>query len=140
MKKKQNSKPKKADVEKKRIKLKSVKIPDKPHITKADFIEKLKPFDVQTREDKLGNVGIKINDTTITYVNQTRVGVKLHTKKRDSKGRLQWFPFADVYESKQLDEIVSLISDFDKTNDMNVLVKLGFLHPNEVNTNAGNNN
>jgi len=128
-KKKQNSKPKKADDKKKSVKLIAIKI---PQVTTKEFIDKLKPFNVKTHQDKQGYIGIKINDTTITYIHQRNEGIKLHTKKRNSKDRLQWYPFTDLDMPQQLDNIVSLISDFHKTNDMNVLVKLGFLHPNEV--------
>ena len=128
-KKKQKSKPKKANGNKRSIKLIAIKI---PQVTTKEFVDNLKPFNVKTRQDKQGYIGIKINDTTITYIHQRKEGIKLHTKKRNSKGQLQWYPFTDLDMPQQLDDIVSLISDFHKTNDMNVLVKLGFLHPNEV--------
>ncbi len=129
MKKKRNSKPKKADGNKRSIKLIAIKI---PQVTTKEFVDNLKPFSVKTRQDKQGYIGIKINDTTKTYIQQRKEGIKLHTKKRNSKGRLQWYPFTDLDMPQQLDDIVSLISDFHKTNDMNVLVTLGFLNPNEV--------
>ena len=128
MKKKKNSKPKKAD-KKKSIELIGIKI---PQVTTKEFVDILKPFGVKTRQDKKGYIGIKINDTTITYIHQRKEGIKLHTKKRNSKGQLQWYPFTDLNMPQQLDNIVSLIYDFYKNNDMNVLVTLGFLNPNEV--------
>lgn len=92
----------------------------------------MKPFNVKTHQDKQGYIGIKINDTTITYIHQRKEGIKLHTKKRDSKGRLQWYPFTDLDMPQQLDDIVPPISEFHQNNDKMVLVKLGFLHPDEV--------
>ena len=103
-----------------------------PQVTTKEFVDNLKPFNVKTRQDKQGYIGIKINDTTITYIHQRKEGIKLHTKKRNSKGRLQWYPFTDLNLPQQLDNVVSLICDFYKNNDGKVLVTLGFLHPDEV--------
>ena len=129
MKKKQTSKTIKADEKKRSVKLIGIKI---PQVTTKEFVDNLKPFSVKTRQDKQGYIGIKINNTTITYIHQRKEGIKLHTKKRNSKGQLQWYPFKDLNMPQQLDNIVSIISDFHKTNDINVLVKLGFLHLDEV--------
>jgi len=129
MKKNQTSKPIKAKENKRSVKFIGIKI---PQVTTKEFVDNLKPFNVKTRQDKQGYIGIKINDTTITYIHQRKEGIKLHTKKRNSKGRLQWYPFTDLDLPQQLDDIVSLIYDFYKNNDGRVLVTLGFLHPDEV--------
>ncbi len=104
-----------------------------PQVTTKEFVDILKPFGVKTRQDKQGYIGIKINGTTITYIHQRKEGIKLHTKKRNSKGQLQWFPFTDLDMPQQLDNIVPPITEFHKNNDKTLLVKLGFLHPDEVN-------
>ena len=87
----------------------------------------------KTSQDKKGYIGIKINDTTITYIHQREEGIKLYTKKRNSKGQLQWYPFTDLDMPQQLDDIVPPIAKFHKNNDKVLLVELGFLHPDEVN-------
>ena len=101
-------------------------------VTAEGFLEKLKPLGVEIKEDRVGNIGIKMKGAIITYIQRKKAGFKTQVKKRDSNGHLQWFHSTDVSTEEQVEEMVSLIRKFKKTQDKRILIKLGFLHPDEL--------
>lgn len=100
-----------------------------PKLVSADvFIKKLEPLGIETKEDKTGNIRITLKGIgTITYIARRHLGFKYQMKKRDSKGKLNWFGSGGVWTEEQIEEMVSSIKDYKKSKNSEILIKLGFL-------------
>lgn len=98
-----------------------------PKVNVDIFLEKLKLLKIGSKEDKAGNIGIKVNNRTITYIRRNQVGFRYQIHRRNSKGNLNWYGSDNVTTEKQMDDLIEGIKEFQKNNDDNVLIKLGFL-------------
>lgn len=103
----------------------------KSKVTAEIFLEKLKPLGIETKKDKAGNIGVKVNGSAITYINRRTTGFHYQMKKR-VKGKLNWYPSTTVTSETQIEELVSGIKDFKESKDNKILIKLGFLDKDTV--------
>jgi len=117
---------KKKDVEKKKAEV-PVKKSSKPEITAQDFIDELKSLDVKTNTDAAKNIGVHLGkDSAITYIANREYGIAYYIKRRVN-GHLQWFFSGQITTKAEMMEKVTLIKEYAKNKNPEILVKLGFL-------------
>jgi len=96
----------------------------KPEVTAEDFISELKPLGVTFKEDKAGNIGLRL-DKAFGYVNRREYGFCCQVKKVQKNNN--WFTGGKITTKKEMMEKVELIKVYVKTKKDDVLVKAGFL-------------
>lgn len=97
----------------------------KPEVTAEDLMAELKPLGVNFREDKLQNIGLRL-DVAFGYVSRRQYGLAYHRKEK-RKDEWQWYQAGRIETKKEMMEKVSLIKEYVKNKKPETLVKLDFL-------------
>ncbi len=98
-----------------------------PEVTAEDFIAELKPLGVTTKEDVSGNIGIRIFDKAITYIQRRKYGISYQILKKGNNGAKNWYSGGKITTKAEMTKKVELLKDYAKNKNPETLVKLGFL-------------